>query len=77
MSKFRIGDVVVINGYVHDRGEYYSFVPEMDKFIGKKAKVRWHNENGDCIHLDVDGGEFAWHQSWLGYPKGRVDIYEC
>ena len=52
MSKFRIGDVVVINGYVHDRGEYYSFVPEMDKFIGKKAKVRWHNENGELRRVD-------------------------
>lgn len=76
MSKFRIGDKVVIKGWVHDRNEHFTFVEEMDRYIGCVATVRrcrpdWY------IRLDIDGGNFAWHESWLCYPKGRVDIYEC
>lgn len=77
MSKFRIGDKVVIIGYVHDRGEYFTFVEEMDRYLGCVATVRRCRPENGCVRLDIDGGEFAWHESWLGYPKGRVDDYEC
>ena len=77
MARFGVGDKVVIMGYVHDRGEHYSFVPEMDEYIGKVARVMRVTEQGNCIRLNVDSGRYSWHRSWLAYPKGRVDIYEC
>lgn len=75
-ANFRVGDKVVVKGWVHERGEYYSFIPEMDEYIGCVTRVRRVLADG-IIKLDIDGGNYAWHPSWLAYPKGKVDIYEC
>jgi hypothetical protein len=75
-ARFRVGDKVIIRGYVHERGEHFNFIPEMDEYIGKIARVR--RVFDDMIKLDIDNGHWTWHPSWLAYPKkGRVDIYEC
>ena len=75
MDNFRVGDMVVINGWVHDRSEYHNFPPEMDEYIGRVARIR--SRSGDVIRIDIDGGCYSWHPTWLGRPKGRVDIYAC
>jgi hypothetical protein len=74
-ARFKVGDKVVVKGYVHERGEYFSFVPEMDKYIGKITRVRGVLD--DMVRLDIDNGSWSWHPSWLAYPNGRVEIYEC
>ena len=75
MIRLRKGDTIVIMGYVHDRNECYSFVPGMDEFIGREATVRSCDEYGETVRLDIDGGRYVWHSSWLSRKKGRVDIY--
>jgi hypothetical protein len=47
----------------------------MDEYIGKVGRIR--RRSGDVIRIDIDGGNYSWHPTWLGHPKGRVDIYEC
>jgi hypothetical protein len=75
MDNFRVGDMVVITGWVHDRSEHHNFPPEMDVYIGQVGRIR--RRSGDVIRIDIDGGCYSWHPTWLSHPKGRVDIYEC
>lgn len=77
MDRFYVGDKVVVKGYVHERGEYYTFAVEMDEYIGRIATVTRSTDNGQYIRLDIDNGYWSWHPAWLSRPKGRVDIYEC
>jgi hypothetical protein len=77
MDRFYVGDKVVVKGYVHERGEYYTFAVEMDEYIGRIATVTRATDNGQYIRLDIDNGYWSWHPAWLRRPKGRVDIYEC
>lgn len=68
MENFRVarfGDKVVIIGYEHDRSEHHYFYPEMDKYIGKTATVKFVADWGDYINLDIDGERFVWHPAWL------------
>jgi hypothetical protein len=78
-ARFRVGDKVVVKGYVHERGEYYTFAVEMDEYIGRIATVTRSIDIDNCqyIRLDIDDGYWSWHPAWLAYPNGRVDIYEC
>jgi hypothetical protein len=76
-ARFRVGDKVVVKGYVQERGEYYTFACEMDEYIGRIATVTRATDDGRYIRLDIDNGYWSWHPAWLAYPNGRVDIYEC
>ncbi len=67
--KFKVGDKVEVFGLVHERGEYYYFAPEMDKYIGCVTRVREVIKDGS-VKIDVDGGFYSWHPRWLGSPTG-------
>lgn len=64
MDRFKVGDKVVVTGYVNKRTEYYYFAPEMDSYIGLVTRVRTNNRDGS-VGLDIDGGYYSWHPSWL------------
>ena len=64
MDKFKVGDKVVVVGYVHKRSEYYYFAPEMDSYIGLVTRVREIGRDGS-VKLDIDSGYYSWHHSWL------------
>lgn len=64
MDKFKVGDKVVVTGYVNKRTEYYYFAPEMDAYIGLVTRVRTRNRDGS-VNLDIDGGYYSWHPSWI------------
>jgi intein-encoded DNA endonuclease-like protein len=64
MNRFKVGDKVVVTGYVNKRSEYYYFAPEMDSCIGLVTRVRRIGKDGS-VKLDIDGGYYSWHPSWL------------
>jgi hypothetical protein len=55
MDRFKVGDKVVVTGYVNKRTEYYYFNPKMDSYIGLVTRIRRVGRDGS-VNLDIDGG---------------------
>jgi hypothetical protein len=68
VKKFRVGDYVQLPSEPQDdaerEGPSIAWQEEMDKYLGKKAKVKEVDKDQSLL-IDIDDGEFWWAFEWL------------
>ena len=71
--KYKIGDTVTIRQYIKDKIEEPGFVDNMNKYLGKTAKITDMINYDKYIfyHLDIDKYEYEWSDKY--FNTCRID----
>lgn len=66
-TKYKIGDLVIVDPNLKKTNDYFSVVDNMLLHVGKQFKIKniHRSEMYGCDSITLNGNYASWHESWL------------